>query len=77
LSSPSPTPSPFDDSSQQRPEELQKLPGIGPKLAERITAQRPYKTIEDLDNVPSIGKATIDRLRPLIDIGSTPRAAPE
>jgi competence ComEA-like helix-hairpin-helix protein len=49
-------------------EELDKLPGIGPKMAERIVANRPYKTIEDLDKVPGIGTATLDRLRPLIRV---------
>lgn len=49
-------------------EELQKLPGIGPKLAERIIAHRPYNTLEDLDAVPGIGAATMKRLEPLIHI---------
>jgi len=47
-------------------EELQTLPGIGPKLAERILAHRPFKTVEDLDKVPGIGAKTIERLRPLV-----------
>jgi len=47
-------------------EELQKLPGIGPKLAERIIAHRPFKTIADLDRVPGIGPATIKRLESLV-----------
>lgn len=47
-------------------EELQALPGIGPKLAERILARRPFKTVEDLDKVPGIGAKTIERLRPLV-----------
>jgi len=47
-------------------EELQKLPGIGPKLAERIIAHRPFKTLADLDRVPGIGPATLKRLEPLI-----------
>lgn len=53
-------------------EELEKLPGIGPKLAERIIAHRPYKTVEDLDKVPGIGTATIDRLRPLVTVEAKP-----
>jgi competence ComEA-like helix-hairpin-helix protein len=47
-------------------EELQTLPGIGPKLAERIMAHRPFETVEDLDKVPGIGAKTIERLRPLV-----------
>lgn len=47
-------------------EELQKLPGIGPKLAERIMAHRPYQNVGDLDKVPGFGAATLKRLKPLI-----------
>jgi competence protein ComEA len=50
-------------------EELQKLPGIGRTLAERIMAHRPYKTVDDLDKVPGLGKAAIERLRPLVRAG--------
>jgi competence ComEA-like helix-hairpin-helix protein len=51
-------------------EELQTLPGIGPKLAERIIAHRPFKTLADLDRVPGIGAATITRLEPLVRVTS-------
>ncbi|MBI3848930.1 MAG: helix-hairpin-helix domain-containing protein [Verrucomicrobia bacterium] len=47
-------------------EELQKLPGIGPKLAERIMAHRPYKITDDLGKVPGIGVVMLKRLKPLI-----------
>lgn len=53
-------------------EELKTLPGIGPKLAERIIAHRPYQTLADLDAVPGVGPALIKRLQPLIRI--TPSA---
>ena len=49
-------------------EELQKLPGIGPKLAERIIAHRPYNQIDDLKKVSGIGAKTLDRLRPLVRV---------
>ena len=50
-------------------EELDTLPGIGPVLAGRIIAHRPFKTINELDDVPGIGTVTLERLRPLIQIG--------
>jgi competence ComEA-like helix-hairpin-helix protein len=53
-------------------EELQALPGIGPVLAERIIAHRPYKNPEDLDRVPGIGAKMLERLRPLIEVEAGP-----
>jgi competence ComEA-like helix-hairpin-helix protein len=50
-------------------EELQKLPRIGPKLAERIIANRPYKTVDELDKVSGIGPETMKQLKPLITVG--------
>src|SRR5256885_2257079 len=48
--------------------ELQKLPGIGPKLSQRIVDERtlrgPFKTVEELRRVAGIGVKTMDRLRP-------------
>lgn len=49
-------------------EELQKLPGIGPKLAQRIMAHRPYKTVAELDRVPGLGKKSVEALAPLVVI---------
>jgi competence protein ComEA len=36
-------------------EDLQSLPGVGPKLAERIAAARPFVRTSDLLQVPGIG----------------------
>lgn len=54
-------------------EELQELPGIGPKLAERIIAHRPYHIMEDLQRVPGIGPVTMERLTPYIRVEKQPR----
>ena len=42
--------------------ELQRLPGVGPALAERIVADRPFHRVEDLVRVRGIGPVTYERL---------------
>ncbi len=46
--------------------ELQELPGIGPVMAARIVAARPFNRVDDLLRVPGIGPATLSRLRHLV-----------
>jgi competence protein ComEA len=48
--------------------ELQRLPGIGPALAARIEAARPFAELGDLLNVSGIGPATLERLRPYLNL---------
>lgn len=43
--------------------ELESLPGIGPALAARIVAARPFHGIDELERVSGIGPATMRRLR--------------
>ncbi|MDD5223875.1 MAG: helix-hairpin-helix domain-containing protein [bacterium] len=51
-------------------EELQTIKGIGPVLAERIIAGRPYKTVDDLLKVNGIGYQKLDKIRPFCTIKS-------
>jgi competence protein ComEA len=48
--------------------ELEVLPGIGPRLAERIAADRaahgPFATVDDLTRVSGIGERLVDGIRP-------------
>lgn len=48
--------------------ELQKIPGIGPSLAEKIIRHRetngPFRTVDDLVKVSGIGPATLEKIRP-------------
>jgi competence protein ComEA len=44
-------------------DELRRLPGIGPALARRIVAARPFATVDELLRVPGIGPKTLEALR--------------
>lgn len=48
--------------------ELQWLPGIGPKLAQMIMDGRPYKSVNDLQNVPGIGAKRFEAIRGLVRV---------
>jgi competence ComEA-like helix-hairpin-helix protein len=51
--------------------ELQRLPNIGPVLAQRIIAarsERPFTSVEDLRRVSGIGPKIVEKLRPFVII---------
>ena len=54
-------------------EELERLPGVGPVMAERILTLRKelgkFTGLDELRSVRGIGSATIERLRPVLGIG--------
>ncbi len=47
--------------------ELESLPGVGPALAARIVAGRPYASVAQLERVRGIGEKTRARLAPLVE----------
>lgn len=50
-------------------QELETLPGVGPKLALRIIearAEKPFTSLEDLDDVPGVGPKTLETLSNLV-----------
>ena len=49
--------------------ELQSIKGIGPVLAERIIAGRPYKTVDDLVKVKGIGQKRFEKFRHYFVVG--------
>jgi competence ComEA-like helix-hairpin-helix protein len=49
-------------------EELDKLPGVGPALAKKIVAARPFKTLDDLRRVDGIGAEKLAALKPLLKL---------
>jgi competence protein ComEA len=57
-------------------EDLQRLPGIGPKMARRIIDERqkaPFRSVAELRRVPGIGPKTLERLRPYVIVRSDAR----
>jgi competence protein ComEA len=59
------------DVNQADLDELQKLPGIGPRLAQRIVDERaksPFRSVEDLRRVSGIGPKILERLKPFVFI---------
>lgn len=50
-----------------------RLPGVGPALAARIVAAREaigrFHSVDDLDRVRGLGRAKVERLRPLVVVG--------
>ncbi|MEN9785964.1 MAG: hypothetical protein RLZZ299_1228 [Pseudomonadota bacterium] len=55
-------------------EELDDLPGVGPKIAEAILAYRKahgrFGSVDELYDVKGIGDATMAKLRPLVSVGA-------
>lgn len=51
------------DVNSADPGTLDDLPNIGPVLAERIVELRPFRSLEELNQVPGIGEKTIAGLR--------------
>ena len=49
---------------------LETLPGIGPVLAQRIIAGRPYKTLADLGKAKGMSKAKLDAIKDDVTFGS-------
>jgi comEA protein len=55
-------------------EQLETLPGVGPRTAERIIEYRrdngSFKKIEELMNVRGIGERSFLKLRPVVKVGA-------
>ncbi|QEG27176.1 ComE operon protein 1 [Gemmata obscuriglobus] len=59
------------DVNTASPDELQRLPGVGPVMAHAIVtarATKPFDSVNDLDRVKGIGAKTLDKLRPFVTV---------
>jgi competence protein ComEA len=48
--------------------ELEALPGGGPVIARRIIEGRPYRSVDDLEQVKGIGKKRLAEIRPRVKV---------
>jgi competence protein ComEA len=59
-------------------EQLQALPGVGQKLAERIVEYRQksggFKATQDLLNVRGVGEKNFQKIQTYLSVGDAPRA---
>jgi competence protein ComEA len=69
--------------NQASPEQLDRLPRVGPALAERIVAEReaggPFQSLQDLSRVSGIGPAMLKQITPYLelpDLPQLPRSGP-
>jgi competence ComEA-like helix-hairpin-helix protein len=58
-------------------EELMTLPGVGPAIADRILASRPFASIEDLQRVSGIGSNLVEGIQTMITVNDDDSAAGE
>jgi competence protein ComEA len=59
------------DLNRATADELTRLPGVDPGLAARIIEARdaePFASVEDLRRVRGVGKAKLERVRPLVTV---------
>ena len=67
------------DLNRAAPDELARLPEIGPRLAARIQARREelggrFRSFEEFATTPGLGARRAGRLRPLVRVAEEPRA---
>lgn len=70
-----PRPGPQVNINAATAEQLEELPGVGPKMAARIVEYRQknggFKKVEDLMNVRGLGEKNFLKLKPFITVGAS------
>jgi prefoldin subunit 5 len=67
-SSPNGDPSVKVDINLAGTQELTTIPGVGPEMARRIIAARPFEELDDLQRVSGIGPAVLERILPYLEL---------
>lgn len=49
-------------------QQIEAIPYVSPAIAERIMADRPYASVDDLIRVRGIGPKTLERIRPYVRV---------
>ena len=69
------------DLNEAPPELLEQLPGVGPAKAQAIATLREergsFRRVEELADVRGIGPRTVEKLRPLVNVGNETQDAVE
>ena len=60
---------PLLDLNTASKKELESISGIGPVTANKITAGRPYQSVEDLLKIHGIGPKTLEKIAPYVTVG--------
>lgn len=55
--------------------ELEKLPGVGPAMAKKIMAGRPYASTSELSTKAGLPAKTVEKIAPLVTVGTGARGA--
>jgi len=72
-----PTPAAPVDLNKAGSRQIQSLPGIGPALAARIIAGRPYRSVDDLLHIDGVGTNLLEKIRSRVMIDSAVLPPPE